>query len=414
MKTAPLIFFALAFAGFVAGLVHLFHLRFEAGDNYPAYSTLRADPLGSKALYESLEPLRKTRRHLRTLGKLSDGNDTTLFWLGAESQSLRFLPSEYHPLETFVRSGGRLVITLAPQQQAPRVNRFAVAGPGPRRVPPGGTNAPPVRPGDPPLDPSPIPVGERWQLEFDHAPLQFVDRKIVPEEAILQRTNLATRLPRSLLVHTATHFARAGAEWDPIYSRVANTNVYPVIIERRFGRGSIVFCADSYPFSNEALRSDREPQLIAWSVGSAPEVVFDETHLGITHEPGVAALLREYRLGTFFIALLALAGLFVWRNSVSFMPPSGEDLEAARTDMVEGKDSASGFVNLLKRNIPPKDLMKLCIEQWNASAAHARRPSAARLEAMQERLAAENRKDPRDRNPVELYRDFSTILKRRN
>ena len=76
MKKASLLFFLLAFVGFAAGLVHLFHLRFESGDNYPPYSSLRADPLGTKALFESLEPLVETRRHLQTLSKLSDGRDT--------------------------------------------------------------------------------------------------------------------------------------------------------------------------------------------------------------------------------------------------------------------------------------------------------------------------------------------------
>ena len=36
---------------------HLFQLRFEQGDIYPAYSSLRADPLGTKVFYESLETL---------------------------------------------------------------------------------------------------------------------------------------------------------------------------------------------------------------------------------------------------------------------------------------------------------------------------------------------------------------------
>ncbi len=39
---------------FVTGLIQLILLRFESGDVYPPYSSLRADPLGCKALYESL------------------------------------------------------------------------------------------------------------------------------------------------------------------------------------------------------------------------------------------------------------------------------------------------------------------------------------------------------------------------
>ena len=46
---------ALAVAAlFVAGLIQLFLLRFKAGDVYPAYSSLRSDPLGTQVLFESL------------------------------------------------------------------------------------------------------------------------------------------------------------------------------------------------------------------------------------------------------------------------------------------------------------------------------------------------------------------------
>ena len=50
------------------GVVKLFLLRFQAGDVYPAYSSLRSDPLGSRAFYRSLQNLNKaavSRNYLR-------------------------------------------------------------------------------------------------------------------------------------------------------------------------------------------------------------------------------------------------------------------------------------------------------------------------------------------------------------
>ena len=41
--------------GLVYGIAHLFALRYEKGDVYPPYSTLRADPLGAKGLYDAAE-----------------------------------------------------------------------------------------------------------------------------------------------------------------------------------------------------------------------------------------------------------------------------------------------------------------------------------------------------------------------
>ena len=128
---------------------------------------------------------------------------------------------------------------------------------------------------------------------------------------------------------------------------------------------------------------------------------------------GVATLARKYRLGGLFFALLVLAGLFIWQNSVSFMPPFEEQLAHERGDQVEGKDSASGFINLLKRNIAPVDLMKVCLEQWNAHFTHARKPSTAKLEAMQKIIDGENQLDPRQRNPIATYQKLTEILSKR-
>ena len=54
-RAIRVIIFALIVSGFVLGVLKLFLLRFEAGDVYPAYSSLRSDPLGSRAFYASLE-----------------------------------------------------------------------------------------------------------------------------------------------------------------------------------------------------------------------------------------------------------------------------------------------------------------------------------------------------------------------
>ena len=411
MKKASLLFFLLAFVGFAAGLVHLFYLRFDSGDNYPPYSSLRADPLGTKALYESLEPLVETRRHLQTLSKLSDGRDTTLLWLGAEPLSLRFVPEEFQRIETFVRNGGRVVISLVPVQDSPRANRFVAGRPLTKRPTTITTNAPALRPGEEFADPRSISIRDRWNLTIDHAPLtQTPEGKMIPELAVLRDDGGSRLLPKSIPLHTAAHFANSDS-WRTLYARIAGTNFYPVLVERTMGRGRIVLCADSFHFSNEALRSEREPGLLSWLIGPAREVVFEETHLGVSHEPGVAALARQYRLGGIFVALLLLAGLFIWRNSASFMPPHDEHLAQERGEFVEGKDSTSGFINLLKRNIPPGDLMKVCLEQWNAHGANVRQPSAAKLDAMQKLIDAENALKPKERNPVRMYREMASVLK---
>src|SRR5207302_10666788 len=73
----------LALFGF--GVVRLLQLRFETGDIYPPYSSLRVDPLGTRAFYESLETLRgvTVQRFIEQWTKLPEGRNTTLFVFGA-------------------------------------------------------------------------------------------------------------------------------------------------------------------------------------------------------------------------------------------------------------------------------------------------------------------------------------------
>ena len=189
MRKLPFIALALTLASFAFGLIHLFKLRFEAGDNYPPYSSLRADPLGSKALYESLDRMLPARRHLQSLSKLGDGTGTTLLWLGEEVRDLRFLPSEYKDIETFVRTGGRVVIALLPTLERPRLNRFATRPPigGGTPPAPAPTNAPAIQPGDEFADLRKISIRDRWNLSFDYAELSKTgDKKIIPATATLR------------------------------------------------------------------------------------------------------------------------------------------------------------------------------------------------------------------------------------
>jgi hypothetical protein len=413
MKKLPVLLALAAIGGFVFGLIHLFKLRFDAGDNYPPYSSLRSDPLGSKALYESVDALLPARRHRQPLSKLGEGRETTLLWLGDQAKNLRFLPGEFKHLETFVRTGGRLVIGLLPVLERPRSNRMQTLAGRRKGVPPAPTNSPAVPPLNEMDDPEKIPISDRWNLSFDFADFsKEEDHKIIPAAAVLRDAPDNSSLPRSISVHSALYFNKLDPEWRVLYARLTGTNAQPVVVERVFGRGSIVLNADAYYFSNEALRAEREPELLAWFLGPARAVIFEETHLGVQEDPGVVTLARKYRLGGMFLALAVLGGLFIWRNSVSFMPPYEEQVSRERGALVEGKDSASGFVNLLRRNIAPADLMKVCLEQWNAHSALGRRPSAGKLEAMQKIIDAENLLEPRQRDPVGTYQKFCSILKK--
>src|SRR2546423_3105348 len=83
-------------AVFIFGLVQLFEFRFEAGDVYPEYSSLRADPLGTMAFFESLEKLPgiSVRRDFSAANVLPEGKDTAYLHLGADTYEWGSLPEE--------------------------------------------------------------------------------------------------------------------------------------------------------------------------------------------------------------------------------------------------------------------------------------------------------------------------------
>jgi hypothetical protein len=354
------------------GIVRLFELRFDMGDVYPAYSSLRSDPLGTMALYESLErlPGLRVQRDFSTSNRLPDGAETTYLHIAASRAGWTSLPEAlFMEVEQFVAGGGRFVITMV----AEPASTFAL----------------------PELarEPKTTTLREQWGIDF-----RIVDPPLFADK----RSDLP--LPESLEWHSPIVLTTLNEAWTPIYVRGDE----PVIVERQFGRGSIVFATDSYLLSNEAMRQNRQASLLAWLVGSGRNVIFDEAHLGVTERPGVATLMRKYRLEWLIAAVILLAGLFVWKNSVSLVPYGSND--AARS-YVAGKDAAAGFDNLLRRSIPKRDLLAVCFAEWKKTAANTAQYAGSRMHQAEEAFQAENARPEKDRDAVRAYRTISRILR---
>lgn len=402
-RLLPLILLVSCVAAFAVGVVQLFLLRFEAGDVYPPYSSLRADPLGTMALCESLErlPGMTVRRDHSDANRLPETPNTTYLHLGADEFEWHELPVElFNEIESFATRGGRLAVTMAPVTN-PRYFSIPTTTTVTNTA---GTNAPARRKtrvrkiledDGPPI--RSVSVAERWGLEFAHEPLSQGEAAVYDAVMVTNVSDLP--LPATLDWHSGLVFTNLDAKWRVIYARGTN----PVVIERRFGRGSVVLATDSYFVSNEAMWRARHPELLAWLVGPAQHAVFDEAHLGVVETSGVAGLLRKYRLSGVVGALLLLAGLFIWKNSLSLVPsPKAE----TREDFVPGKDAAAGFVNLLRRNIPPAKILDVCFEEWTKSLTRGGSHTIAGVDRASEIM--ENR---RDRDPVRAYLEITKALK---
>lgn len=251
-------------------------------------------------------------------------------------------------------------------------------------------------------------MNKEWGFDFQYKDLGTNDDGDIqfPQAALVAAR---PELPALLAVHTVLCFTNLTNGWVTIYQR---DKKMPVVVERKFGAGSVVLVADSYPFSNEAMFKDRSATLLAWLLGSGRDAIFDEAHLGIVEQPGVATLMRRYQLHGLIFSLLVVAVMFVWKNSMSLVPPHSET-EAAAGPVVAGRDSASGFVNLVRRGVAPADLINVCFAEWKKSGARLAAISPAQRRDLEQLIQQQAALEPHLRKPVENYRVISKILQRR-
>jgi len=420
---------ALLLVCMLAGVIHLFAMRFQGGDIYPPYSSLRSDPLGTRVFYESLGTFKDitVQRNYQQLSSLKFEPHTTFLYLAARADETDLMPARNEVFQRLTNSGGRLVLSFLPAvekvekgtcpaegedstgdgelksdddesaQQPDRANKSQRTG---ESSP--AENAPPTCDKDA-GDTHFISIKEQWGLGFNfNADLPVKDEKYLALHALSLRPDL----PAAISWHSNLYFELLGDSWRTVYS----VNGRPVIVERPMGEGTLVLCADSFFISNEALRSDRHPRLLAWLLGHPAEIVFEETHFGVYKQTGVVDLLRNYRFTWFLAALSLLALLFVWKNTVYFVPPGRTDLSPG-ADVLSEKDAASGLVALLRRNFTDNTILQVCCREWEQTFGKDKRISnnaAALIENVLQSESPSSRKKP---DPVAGYRKISSALK---
>ena len=410
----PLMVMIVMLALFLVGVAHLFIMRFQTGDVLPVYSTLRADPLGTKAFYDSLDEIHalKVERNYQDPARLPDDPNGTVFLLGLDFLELKWLDRDYYEvLDRIAVSGGRLVIAFYPEGQNAPWFRDMMRGGGSR-----GKEAPEKsqKGKDTPEDPdkSPPQDVDRDEPETpadevtltDHWGVSFsVDRLAVRDREALRAAEAPARLPGRLPWHSVLYFDVTDPDWRPIY--IVNRG-RPVIIERPYGRGTIVLVADSYFFSNEALREAPQSDLLAWLVGPPAEpyrrVIFDEAHLGVYSQPGVASLMKQYRLHGLLAGIFVLAVLFIWKNALPLAQPTPQAAGEDERQALAGRDSTAGLVSLLKRNVSENQVVSLCVDEWKKWSSETER-----FDRVTEFVKSA---DAKKKSAAELYGDICRIL----
>ncbi len=380
---------------FAYGVTELLIFRFQKGDLYPAYSSYRSDPKGTKAFYEGLGlvPGVEAARNVEPLQNVSGLSEAALFLFGIQGPDLSYMHRGLvKALEEAAHDGGRVVLSLVPLESQP--------------APPSKweeSKSPPREDAKKEEEENELygkeyeDLSKRWGVKVEFSP---------NEEKEASLSALERDLPPSVAWYSPLVFDLRDDAWQTLYTRADR----PVLIERSFGKGSILLASDSFFLSNEAMKSKRYPQLLSWLCGGHRRIIFDETHLGVSKSPGVVTLLRKYGLAPFFISLMVLALLVIWKQSAKFVSGYGDDGEPA---VDAGKDASTGFTNLLRRNIPPGDILSACLEEWKRSFTHGRQNLSGLLPQIQRVIARDRAQPKKSRNPVEAYRKISALVTRR-
>ncbi len=424
-----IILFAAIVVAFVLQLGQLVALRFESGDVFPEYSSFRSDPLGVRAFYEALGSLDgvSVARNTEPIVDIGSGRDKTLIVCGAYPSEDP--EEEIRALESFVLEGGRLAVTYYPIFHAPAEYHDEE-----------GESCPDGRCGEGRRDEKDakkkdgdeaedkkdedekdkgdaeddlwsikfVSIEERWGFKCDYAPLPKTDENVYPAVEA-QKHDGPDALPPSLSWHSALFFTELADAWRPFYLRDGRA----VVIERQWGQGSIVLCGDTYHLSNEAMREERSPAFLAWMVGPSSTVIFEETMHNVWDNPGIMTLMRRYRLDGALAVLLLLAMLFVWKNAYSLVPRRG-GTASEETVSGNGRDSASGLTNLLRRSIPRRKLVSVCAEEWNRSIIHNPTVGHGKQASVQAVVDREMALPLNRRDPVRAYKKICEILKEKN
>ena len=120
--------------------------------------------------------------------------------------------------------------------------------------------------------------------------------------------------------------------------------------------------------------------------------------------------LRKYRFHWFVAGIVLLAVLFVWKNSVCFVPPHEDGLEESKEGFASGKDYTQGLIGLLRRNISKQDILKVCVEEWEKSIEHGRIVNPDKLVHIKEVVERKEPKAKKNQDPVSGYNTINKIL----
>lgn len=413
-------------AALLAGLVLLMQWSFAPGNVYPPYSTLRTDPLGASALLESLQamPGQAVSRNYQPLPRLAQLHaGATIVELGGDFEEGVMQPlRDYALLEELLAAGSRLVILPAPvvdnlptEHKKEGENSKDQAGEKTeKKAEEDRKEASAEKEKEKGKDTAKhlrnqyVSLCEKWGFALDFLPLPEKPASNSKDKPDPQEAMPVPGSGFEKSLHWSSHlaFRNLAPEWKVLYEKKGR----PVLIERTFGKGSIVLGSDAYFASNEALRSDRRTDLILHVLGPGKNIIFSETQHGLYESTGLAGLLRKYHLHGALACLFLLAALFVWRSVFSLIPPLDKENESVPVSA--GPTARDGLTHLLQRNLTPLQALQEGMDRWIKSCGKGA-PEEVRLKAHDYLFDLRSDKKFSARNIPGVYKTLQTMMTER-
>lgn len=428
--------------GLAAGFFGILEKRFAEGGLYPHYASFRSDPMGTSAFYQSLAKMEgfSVSRNLENLNTLKGlDSDTAILLLGLPRDSLESLRApEDSAVMNAVENGARLVITMNPElvpemfkaDHSGEVDEWIERRKRLREEKTGDdeeskesdSEESTAEEDDENTDKN---TEEEEELEkemervlgslftsrlgFKLAPLEGFERPENGWETEAGDGLEGSTVPREIPEWMSQYrFTTKDTAWTP----AVLVGDGPVVIERPFGRGSIVIASDSYFVSNESLHRRAYPEFLLWLLGDKNKAVFDETIHGTQKSGGAMTLIRRYRAHGVFLGLFVFLVLWAWRSSSALVPGSDDGDRGIVTTggAVIGEETASGLVRLLRRSVPPGVLLRQCVEVWRNSQAAA---LSSELSSKVEHILSRHGNNAKQFGLIEAYGAIAGLFRKR-
>ena len=365
---------------FVWAIIAIVMTPIQSGDAYPKYSSLRADPLGTKILYESLRetPGLRVERNFRMTNALY-GKQAAIFEMGIHGPAWAFTSTPaVKEWESIAAGGARVIFVFQPILPAMLAD-FSVFE---KKTAEGKAK----EKGKAAYVPMP-PIQSRWGVKIQ-----------------LRKATVAERAKMDRYPKESALYFDADQTWTVVEK---GDDGHASWIEKRMGKGSIVLVAQSFPLSNEGLHDDPDPARIAALIGPHTNVIIDEFHLGIAETGSIGTLIRRYRLQGAVAVLMLLGLLFIWRNASSLLPPRAAST-AGRGSVVLGRDAQQGMATLLQRSIPRDQLTSVAVQEWTRALPLRPALGKSRIAAVQSAASTDD-----GSSAVEMYKRIHQILTER-